>query len=212
MTPTRVDRRQRMAQQTRRDILTVARRLFAERGYAATSINDIAEEAGVATQTIYARLGSKRGMLLALIDLIDEEARVEQLAAEVMSAGTPTAALRAGVRLTRSFQERCGDVIEALFTAAGAEPELADAVAEGQRRHREGARLTIERVRKLGGLRADVAPDRASALFALSTNHEAWRELIRGHRLKWQAAEDWLTVALSRALLAQEPEQGADAS
>jgi AcrR family transcriptional regulator len=88
----RIDRREQMAQQTRRDILRAARRLFAERGYAATSINDIAEEAGVAIQTIYARLGSKRGMLLALIDLIDEEAGLGPLAEAVTSAGTPLAA------------------------------------------------------------------------------------------------------------------------
>jgi AcrR family transcriptional regulator len=194
-----------MAQQTRGDILRAARRLFAERGYAATSINDIAEEADVAIQTIYARLGSKRGMLLALIDLIDEEARVGPLAEGVISATTPLAALRAGVRLTRSFQERCGDIIEALFTAAGAEPDLADAVAEGQRRHREGARSIIDRIQALHGLRNDVAPKRAQALFALSTNHEAWRELITGYQLDWDQAEDWLLDALSRALLAPQP-------
>ena len=193
-----------MAQNTRWDILRAARRLFAEHGYAATSINDIAEEAGVATQTIYARLGSKRGMLLALIDLIDQEAGVGPLAEAVLSARTPVAALRAGVRLTRSFQERCGDIIDALFTAAGAEAELADAVAEGQRRHREGARITIGRIQELGGLRNDVPPERAQALFALSTNHEAWRELTTGYQLDWDPAEDWLVDALSRALLAHQ--------
>jgi AcrR family transcriptional regulator len=208
----RIDRREQMAQQTRRDILRAARRLFAERGYAATSINDIAEEAGVAIQTIYARLGSKRGMLLALIDLIDEEAGVAPLAGEVTSAGTPRAALRAGVRVTRSFQERCGDIIEALFTATGAEPELADAVAEGQRRHRVGARLTIDRIRELKGLRCDVPTDRAQALFALSTSHEAWRELTCGYGLDWDPAEDWLVDALSRALLARQREQSAHAN
>jgi AcrR family transcriptional regulator len=209
MSRVRLDRRERMAQQTRQEILTAARRLFAERGYAATSINDIAREAGVAVQTIYARLGSKRGMLLALIDLIDEEAGVDQHAADVRSAADPIAALGAGVRLTRAFQERCGDVIEALFTAAGAEPELADAVAEGQRRHREGARLIIERVRELGGLRDDVTPEYAHALFALSTSHEAWRELICGYRMQWGPAEAWLTEALSRALLSSQPRTAA---
>ena len=191
-----------MAQETRGDILRAARRLFAERGYAKTSINDIAEEAEVAIQTIYARLGSKRGMLLALIDLIDEEAGAGPLVKDVTSATTPLGALRAGVRLTRSFQEQCGDIIEALFIAAGAEPELADAVAEGQRRHREGARLTIDQIRELRGLRNDVSPDRAQALFALSTSHEAWRELTAGYRLDWDQAEAWLVEALSRALLA----------
>jgi AcrR family transcriptional regulator len=122
-----LDRRERMAQQTRGEILTAARRLFAERGYAATSINDIAQEADVAVQTIYARLGSKRGMLVALIDLIDEEAGVEQLVEHVQSASTSPKALSAGVHLTRVFQERCGDIIGALFSAAGAEPELATA-------------------------------------------------------------------------------------
>src|SRR5437763_13117182 len=212
MSGTRVDRREQMARQTRRDILAAARRLFAERGYAATSINDIAAEAGVAVQTIYARLGSKRGMLLALVDLIDEEAGVSQLVPGVRDAGTPDEALRAGIRISRAVHERCGDLIEALFTAAGAEPELADAVAEGQRRHRDGARLTIDRIQELRGLRNDVSPQRAQALFALSTNHEAWRELIRGYQLGWDPAEDWLVDALARALLARRDKKAAHAN
>jgi hypothetical protein len=48
-----------------------------------------------------------------------------------------------------------------------------------------------------------VSPERAQALFALSTNHEAWRELITGYQLDWDTAEDWLVDALSRALLAR---------
>ena len=202
MSGTRVDRREQMAHQTRRDILAAARRLFVERSYAATSINDIAAEAGVAVQTIYARLGSKRGMLLALIDLIDEEAGVNQLVPGVRDASNPHEALRAGVRISRAVHERCGDLIEALFTAAGAEPALADAVAEGQRRHREGARFTIGRIQELGGLRGGLPPKHAQALFALSTNHEAWRELTEGHHLGWDTAEARLTDALTRSLLA----------
>ena len=189
-----------MAQQTRRDILGAARRLFAERGYAATSINDIAAEADVAVQTIYARLGSKRAMLIGLIDVIDEEAGVGELVARVLAAATPAEVLRAEVRLTRAFQERCGDIIGALFGAAGVEPELAAAVAEGQRRHREGARMAVERIAALGGLRDGVRPEQAQALLALSTSHEAWRELI-GAGLAWDQAEAWLTEALSRSLL-----------
>lgn len=194
-----------MAHQTRRDILLAARRLFAERGYAATSINDIAAEAHVAIQTIYARLGSKRGMLLALIDLIDEEAGVNHLVSRVNDASTPHEALQAGIRITRAFQERCGDIIEALFTATGAEPELAEAVADGQQRHREGARYTIGRIQELGGLRHDLPPKHAQALFALSTNHEAWRELTQAYHLGWDAAENRLTDALTRSLLTPQP-------
>src|SRR5262249_40183287 len=152
--------------------------------------------------TIYARLGSKRGMLLALIDLIDEEASVNHLVPGIRDASAPHEALQAGIHISRAVHERCGDLIEALFTAAGAEPELADAVAEGQRRHREGARFTIGRIQELGGLRRGLPPKHAQALFALSTNHEAWRELTVGHHLGWDTAEARLTDALTRSLLA----------
>ena len=171
------------------------------RGYAATSVTDIAREAGVAVQTIYARLGSKRGMLMALIDLIDEEADVGGLVAGVRAASTPEDALAAEVRLTRAFQERCGDIIGALFAAAAAEPDLAAAVAEGQRRHRDGARLTAARITELGGLRGDLAPEHAAALIAIATTQQAWHELRDAYRLSWDDAEALLRDTLSRAVL-----------
>jgi len=206
MTPrTRPDRRQAMADQTRRDILQTARRLFARQGYAATSVTDIAREADVAVQTIYARLGSKRGMLMALIDLIDEEADVGALAAGIRAARTPEDALAAEIRLTRTFQQRCGDIIGALFAAAAVEPDLAAAVAEGQRRHRDGARLTVARIAELGGLRAGLAADRAAAVTAIATTHEAWRELRDSYALSWDDAEALLCDMLGQAVLAPRP-------
>jgi AcrR family transcriptional regulator len=190
-----------MAAQTRHDILMAARKLFGERGYVATSMADIAAEADVAVQTIYSRLGSKRGMLMALIDLIDEESGVAESAAALLAATTSAEVLRAEVRLTRAFQERCGDVIGALFTASAAEPELTEVVAEGQRRHREGARITVDRIAELGGLRADVSRAQATGLLSAALAHDGWRELVGGQRLSWDDAETWLVTALARALL-----------
>ena len=200
-TRTRPDRRQAMAEQTRRDILQAARQLFTRQGYAATSVTDIAREASVAVQTIYARLGSKRGMLMALIDLIDEEAGAGALVAVIRAASTPEQALAAEIRLTRAFQERCGDIIGALFAAAAVEPDLAAAVAEAHRRHREGTRLAVARIAELDGLRGDLAPDRAAALIAIATTHEAWRELRAAYGLSWDHAEALLYDMLGRAVL-----------
>jgi AcrR family transcriptional regulator len=201
MDSTRIDRRERMALQTRADILRTARRLFAERGYAATSVNDIAEEAGVALQTIYSRLGSKRGIVVALIDLIDEEAGVPEAAAAVTTASTPEEVLRAQNRLTRNLQERCGDIVGALIAAAALEPEVEQVVAEGLRRHRNGVRLTIDRISELGGLRHDLSPDHATALLSAATAHDAWYELVLAHKLPWGEAERTLNDALTRAIL-----------
>jgi AcrR family transcriptional regulator len=190
-----------MALQTRADILRAARRLFAERGYAATSVNDIAEEASVAVQTIYARLGSKRGIVMALVDLIDEEAGVPEAAAAIATATTPEDVLRTQNRLTRDLQERCGDIVGALIAAAAIEPEVEPAVAEGLGRHRDGARFTIDRIAELGGLRHDLPPDHAVALLSAATAHDAWYELVYAHRLSWDEAEQTLNHALTRAIL-----------
>ena len=58
-----------LIQASRREILEAAHRLFVERGYVATSIPAIAAEAGVAVQTIYNTLGSKREVLGGVIEL-----------------------------------------------------------------------------------------------------------------------------------------------
>src|SRR5512139_3969201 len=60
--------RQRRALENQERILDVARRLFGERGYAETTIEAIASEAGVAAPTVYAAFQSKRGLLDRLIN------------------------------------------------------------------------------------------------------------------------------------------------
>jgi AcrR family transcriptional regulator len=175
--------------------------LFAERGYAATSVNDIAEEASVAVQTIYTRLGSKRGIVMALLEVIDEEAGVREAAAAIAAGSTPADVLRTQNRLTRDLQERCGDIVGALIAAAALEPEVEQVVAEGLRRHRHGARFTIDRISELGGLRPDLPPDHAIALLSAATTHDAWYELVHAHKLSWDQAERTLNDALTRAIL-----------
>jgi AcrR family transcriptional regulator len=190
-----------MALQTRADILQTARRLFAERGYATTSVNDIAKEAGVAVQTIYSRLGSKRGVVMALLEVIDEQAGVPEAAAAIAAARTAADVLRTQNRLTRDLQERCGDIVGALITAAALEPEVVPVVAEGLRRHRNGARVTVNRIAELGGLRHDLPAEHAIALLSAATAHDAWYELVHAHKLSWDEAEQTLNDALTRAIL-----------
>src|ERR1700674_5038600 len=61
--------RKEQARQTRARMLDAAQRLFSERGYASTTMDAIAAEAGVAVDTVYAGFGSKRGVLSALMDV-----------------------------------------------------------------------------------------------------------------------------------------------
>ena len=62
----RMTRRDEYAQATRQAILDSARALFAERGYFATKVDDIAAKARVAPATVYAVTGGKYGLLTEL--------------------------------------------------------------------------------------------------------------------------------------------------
>jgi AcrR family transcriptional regulator len=66
---TRVESRE----QTRRRLLTAAARLFAQRGYQATSVDDIAEAAGFSKGAVYYNFDSKDELFEALVgEMIDE--------------------------------------------------------------------------------------------------------------------------------------------
>ncbi|HMK12380.1 MAG TPA: TetR family transcriptional regulator, partial [Acidimicrobiales bacterium] len=74
-------RRALQAEQTRQDILQAARQLFAAKGYAATSLKDVAGAAGVSVQTLYDSIGNKAELVRRLNDLIDSETDVGEVAA-----------------------------------------------------------------------------------------------------------------------------------
>jgi AcrR family transcriptional regulator len=201
MTARRPNRREVAAAETRREILRAARRLFAEHGYASTSVQQVAEESGVAVQTIYSSVGSKAALVLALNDLIDQEADVGGLAAKLLEETDPLQLIAQAVHLTRQLNERCGDLIRVLLSAEPAEPEAAAAVADGMRRHEHGARGLAHRLAALGALRADTTPERAAAVFSMMTSPASWRQLTSGARWTFDEAEAWLTPSLTQLLL-----------
>ena len=68
----------------RREIEDVASALFRERGYAATSIRDIARQLDIQGASLYAHVASKEDVLWAIVDRT--AARFEQTAEEIVAA------------------------------------------------------------------------------------------------------------------------------
>ena len=64
------------AARNRRRALEAARRLVAERGADAVTMDDVAAAAGVGKGTLYRRFGDRHGLLLALLD--DEERALQE--------------------------------------------------------------------------------------------------------------------------------------
>lgn len=193
--------RERHAGLTRSTILTAARRLFAERGYAATPVRLIAEEAGVAVQTLYAAFGSKQGLLLPLVDTIREEVPARALWDQIEASDDPLEALRMAAHLRRLILERCGDIVTMFTAQASLDRDVATVFVEGQSRNRAGIARLCRRLEELGVLRSGLdqarAVDQAAALFA----SEIYGELV--DRSGWSAEqyEVWLSDRLRDMLV-----------
>jgi AcrR family transcriptional regulator len=164
-------------------------------------VQQIAEESGVAVQTIYSSVGSKGALVMALNDLIDEEADVSGLGAALMQESDPSQLIAKSVHLTRQLNERCGDLIRVLLSAEPAEADAAAAVADGMRRHEQGASVMAQRLAALGALRAGTTVERAGAAFAMMTSPPSWRQLTHGAGWTFDEAEAWLATSLTQVLL-----------
>ena len=194
-------KRRQQAEETRRRLVGSARRLFGRTGYAATTIEAIATEAGVAVQTFYATYGSKRAILLALLDEVEVEADLSGLLKRLEeSRSDPHRQLRLVVDFNAALYQRAGDVLEVLRAAGDADAALVSVWREGERRRREGQAPLVgawARSRALApGLSAEEAAD---VLWVLTgpDNHRLFTA-----ELGWPVARyaDWLYSALERFL------------
>jgi AcrR family transcriptional regulator len=66
-------RRAERVEDTRAKLIRAARRAFAEKGYAAASMDELTAEAGLTRGALYHNFGDKRGLLQAVVDQIDGE-------------------------------------------------------------------------------------------------------------------------------------------
>jgi len=83
-------------------ILTVASRLFAEKGYVNTTTSEIAQEAGVAEGTLYHHFGSKDGIFLTIFDEM-ADGYLEAAESLVREGGSGAETLRALIRFHFDF-------------------------------------------------------------------------------------------------------------
>lgn len=192
--------RARQAQATREQVAAAARRLFAERGYVATTIAAIAEAAEVPAPTIYSALGSKAGVLEEIRRLWIAESGVARSHRQALDEADLATRLRLAAGWHRRQMELGYDVIAIYQEAARSDPAMA---REWQRvqSSREGA--VAELVRSLApGLSAGLDVRTAKDLYVALTLAEVYRSLVIDRRWSLARYEGWLADTLIAQLLA----------
>jgi AcrR family transcriptional regulator len=198
------NRRVVQAAATRRDVLAAARRLFAERGYARTSVRDIAADAGVSPQTVYDSIGSKRALVAGLNALIDEEAGLADLVASAMADPDPLVVATTPARVTAAIVGTCGDIVRTLVAGASAEVELESALKEGLRRHREGTLRVAQRLADLEALPEGLSVRRAGETLAALTDAQYALLLVDHYGWSDARVERWMSEACRRLVLSTD--------
>lgn len=113
------------AQERREQLLRVALEVFAERGFHSTSMNDIAEAAGVTKPVLYQHFTSKRELFVELLAQIGTDLR-ETISKATSNAGGPRQQIEHGFRAYFMFANEYTSAFTVLFgSGARRDPEFA---------------------------------------------------------------------------------------
>ena len=198
----------RAAQQaaTRWQVISAATELFVLNGYAATSIDAIAEAAGVSRATVFTAVGGKAALLKAAYDVAivgdDEQIPLPDRpwAQGVREEPDPGRLLSLYAEMVTHIDSRVAAINEAVRGAAGADPEARALWEEVQRQRRVAARNVVVMVMDRGGLREGLSEVDAANILALFIDPGVYFTLVAQSGWTLARFETWLAETLRAQL------------
>src|SRR6266567_1251315 len=199
--------RDEQARRTRRAIVTAAHDLFLAQGYAATTIDGIAEAAHVSRRTVFNSVGGKAALLKLALDWAivgDDEpiALADRPAIKaILAESDPRKALMLWVQTVTDVAARTTPLDEVLIAAADIGPAAAQLLAEASRNRMLGATVFIRYLASLDGLAVGITEQRGAELCWALTDGHIYRLLVA--QRSWSTADfnRWLSDSLAAALL-----------
>jgi AcrR family transcriptional regulator len=196
--------REEQARRTRTAVLDAAAACFLERGYAATTMRDVAARAEVSVQTVFGQ-GSKASLLLACADraVVGDDEAVPFAGREpfmrFVTAPDLDGKLAALRQITRHYVPQTLPMIWAFADAAAGDTEIAQAWVEYERRRRTDVRGLVGALEPW--LRHDLDVERATDIYWALFSDATARNLVRGLGWTVDQVADLLDDALRRLLL-----------
>lgn len=191
--------RQRQAQETKDRVVAAARQLMGQGGWAGTTIDAIATEAGVAPQTIYAAFGNKRALLEGMREVMMRDSRIPELMVLAEAEPDGRRRLELWAQLVRQQMETSYDVISIHRQAAASDSLVAADYRKVLDNRSHAFRDFIH------GLRADLSPGlderTATDLLWCFSNEEIYRELVEERNWSGDRYQRWLAEILIAQLI-----------
>ncbi len=201
-------RRAQQAAVRRVAIAEAARDLFVERGYPATTMEGVAQRAGVSLKTVYNAYGTKSALLRAVWDLSLkgdlDEAPVgrRDWYTTILSETDPRRQISLAGESSRVVKTRIGPLLTVIRDAASADEDLAALWELIQTDFWANQRVIVESLADKRALRPGLDVDRATDLMWMLNSPDVWLLLVvrRGWSPEqWQA---WFVQTCAQQLLA----------
>jgi len=172
--------RAEQARATRRRIIDAAAAQFVAHGYGATLLDQVAERAGVAVQTVYFHFGNKRTLLKEALDVaaVGDDDPVPLLerpsVREIQQEADPRRIIERWQVMGRAILDRVAPLMRVLRGATSTDAEVAAQWATNQEQTRTAYGFLIGLLVERGALRPGLAADQARDIAFVIGNVEAY--------------------------------------
>lgn len=194
-------RRDQYAEMTRQAVIGTARQLFAERGYAATTIAQIARGARVSPATIYGQCGGKEGLLATLMDMWSSG----QLVVDIISACAAQDFAKAKLTTLAdgyvAIYDQFGDIIRIVTKAAVSVPGAQEFLDAADDRHLAALRQILRPLQVSGDLLANLSVDDAARIVFFHFRYDQWSLAADGFGWGRARATEWITQRVQASIL-----------
>jgi AcrR family transcriptional regulator len=192
----------------RRAVVDAARTLFLERGYGATTIEEISELSDVPPATVYRLFSSNRGILKALLDVSivgDDEAvaMADRPPVRALLADRDARNQLAGfVGIAAQINSRAAATYRILVSAAASDPDAAALLDELTRQRQQGQGRIVRSLARARALRPKLRERDAADIIHALLSPEVYGLLVVDRGWPARRYEEWLTQTLVDQLLA----------
>lgn len=195
--PTREER----AAQTRRRMMAAACQLFSERGYAATTMDAVAKEAGVAVQTTYFTFRTKAALLQAAFEYAvlgpdETPPHLSAWFAEVRSAPDAETAVRTFVDGNFAILRRAAPLV----WVVSADKDARATFEHNEKLRREGFRDIVETLATKHPLRDGLSTARAVDVLLVLAGPHQFQVFVGEYGWDLQEYRDWVVAVVLREL------------
>jgi AcrR family transcriptional regulator len=200
--------RKERARQTRRRMTDAAYTLFCQRGYGAATMTDIAEEAGVAVQTLYFTFHTKAELLKETLDVavagdddpipIFERPWMKELEAEI----DPRRRLELIAEHGGAILRRVAPLKAAVEAVAAFDGDAAAVWQENEAQRRRGQGRYVELFAASGDLLDTMPVERATDVVVVLMSHRVYQDLTAGCGWSHEEWKKWIVETLADQLLA----------